>query len=155
MPIELGNFSLGTVVGGVVVGCISHLLTNSRNKTERLVAARKAFKDSFTPALCIFEKREVSYEEVEQFTSYFDTQLDAMISFKGNLIGKRRRLFEQKWSRYVEWQKKYKNHDEGAQMVAIATQSGRDFNRIVNDLFAVTEMSIVSIYLQKMYKQEI
>lgn len=35
MPIELGSFSLGTVVGGVVVGIFNHYLTKSRNTEER------------------------------------------------------------------------------------------------------------------------
>jgi hypothetical protein len=35
MPIELGSFSLGTVVGGVVVGVFNHYLTKSRNTEER------------------------------------------------------------------------------------------------------------------------
>ncbi|UTG93650.1 hypothetical protein [Geobacter sulfurreducens] len=37
MPIELGSFSLGTVVGGVVVGVFNHYLTKSRNTEERKI----------------------------------------------------------------------------------------------------------------------
>jgi hypothetical protein len=38
MPIELGSFSLGTVVGGVIVGFVNHYLTKSRNVEDRKIS---------------------------------------------------------------------------------------------------------------------
>lgn len=51
MPIELGSFALGTVVGGVVVQYANHLLAKSRDKESREAKDFNAAADALDEVL--------------------------------------------------------------------------------------------------------
>ena|SRR3990172_498948 len=45
MPIEIGSFSLGVVVGGIAVGIINHFLAKSRDAQDRIAKDFNAVAD--------------------------------------------------------------------------------------------------------------
>jgi hypothetical protein len=57
-PYQLALVAGGfTILGALLNNWIGHLLVVGRDKKNRLIAARLAFRDSFTPAIRIIEKR--------------------------------------------------------------------------------------------------
>jgi len=106
MPIELGSFSLGTFVGGVIVGFVNHYLTKSRSVEDRKIREfndaatkfRNAFKDevlALDPSL----SRDIGDIEV-LLTNAFAKHRSAVFDFLPMLTGEDAKAFEKAWHEY-------------------------------------------------------
>jgi len=106
MPIELGSFSLGTVVGGVVVGFFNHFLTKSRNTEDRKIKEfndmsakfRDAFKSELLSLNTALTKDYIDACDLLQ--AAFEKHRFAVFDFRLFLKGKRQEEFDQAWRNY-------------------------------------------------------
>ena len=106
MPIELGSFSFGTVVGGIVCATAAHYLTKSRNIENRRIKEfngaaakfRTVFKDellALNPALS-----HNSTDTAELLEAVFDKHRMAVFDFRPFLSSESIQGFDKAWQEY-------------------------------------------------------
>ena len=109
MPIELGSFSFGTVVGGIVCATAAHYLTKSRNIENRRIKEfngaaakfRTAFKDellALNPALS-----HNFTDTAELLEAVFDKHRMAVFDFRPFLSSESIQGFDKAWQEYYRY----------------------------------------------------
>lgn len=133
---ELALVAGGFTLAGALIGIwADHLLTDIRNKKERLITQYTAFKDSFIPTVQIINKTPRTPEDFQLFPTHFENQERIMYAFRGNLKGDTLSSFDQKWKEYKEWQKSC-NESYEICVVTVGTH-GHEIIALINELLYI------------------
>ena len=104
MPIELGSFSFGALVGGLIVGGVQHMLSKVRNTENRISSATNStaenFKNALVSSIIKIENGQVGFKVVK---ADFIEHSEAMRNFAIHLKGKIRTALDQDWAEYKNW----------------------------------------------------
>jgi len=128
MPIEFGSFSLGTVVGGVVVGVFNHFLTKSRNTEDREIKefneASAKFREAFKSELLSLNTAltENYIDACDLLKSAFEKHRLAVFDFRLFLKGKRQEEFDQAWRNYYGY-----DGDQSVKLEFLLKYSGKGY----------------------------
>ena len=106
MPIELGSFSLGAIVGGIVVGVCNHFLAKSRIEEDRSIkefneAARK-YREVFSVLITQLNTRSpgTSPNASKIIGQAYPEHLAATDEFRNHLSAKDIPTFSKAWEEY-------------------------------------------------------
>lgn len=109
MPIEFGSFSVGAVVGGVIVGTANHFLTKSRDKEYRAIKefneAGKNLRNAFTPELAALRSpaSDNPPDPYNLLFGAFERHRIAVTEFRRFLKGRTQRDFDIAWQKYYSY----------------------------------------------------
>ena len=115
MPIEFGSFSIGAVVGGIIVGVTNHFLTKSRDKETRAIKefneAGKKLRAAFSEELAAL-RSPIADDPPDPYIlllGAFERHRVAVTEFRRFLKGSSRRNFDTAWQEYYS----YNNENDG------------------------------------------
>ena len=134
---ELVLFAGGFAITSALLGnWVGHLLTDSRNKKERIVTQYTTFKDSFIPTVQIIKNSNQIPEDSKIFTSYFVVQEATMYPLRSNLKGAALSCFDEKWKEYQEWHKACDTYDHCVSIVAF---NGHEIITLIDDMIEIAK----------------
>ncbi len=86
----------------LVTALLGSIITRQHKARERFIEEYDRFKGTFHPTIQTLERKSRGPGDFFAFTENFINQEAAMIAFRDNLTGKRRRRFDAKWNRTNE-----------------------------------------------------
>lgn len=109
MPIELGSFSLGSTVGGVIGVVAGHFLTKSRDTEQRRIQhfnnTAAVFREAFVPELAELKSPTLSEptDIYHMLVTAFDKHRTATHIFRFALPEASREQFDRVWHKYYSY----------------------------------------------------
>lgn len=121
----------------LITALLGSVITRQHKARDRFVEAYDRFKETFIPTIQTLERTSRGPGDFFAFPENFIKQETAMIAFRDNLRGKRRRLFDEKWNEYKVWQNDFMQYE---MCVVNVNLHGQEFKTFILELLEIAKL---------------